>query len=102
MTESEMTCRELVELLTEYFEDALPAPVLSRLEAHLATCGGCAEYTRQMRVTIGLSGRLRRDDFPADVRESLVTAYRSWAAGIGRSSRTADEYGAADADQEER
>ena len=33
---TEFTCRELVEALTDYLEDAMPADDRARLEAHLA------------------------------------------------------------------
>ena len=38
MTEPEMTCHELVELVTEYLEDAMTASERERLEQHLAAC----------------------------------------------------------------
>ena len=60
---TELECRELVELVTEYLEDALPAPERERFEAHLAECEGCRRYVEQMRTTIGLARRA------ADVQE---------------------------------
>jgi anti-sigma factor RsiW len=55
----QMQCRELVELVTEYMEGALPAEDRARFEAHLASCPGCLAYLQQMRVTIRVIGRLR-------------------------------------------
>jgi len=37
----ELTCRALVELVTDYLEDALPAEDRRRVEEHLATCPRC-------------------------------------------------------------
>lgn len=54
-----MTCRELVELVTAYFDDALPNGVRERFEAHVAGCDGCTEYLRQMRAAIVLAGATR-------------------------------------------
>ncbi|HEX6307982.1 MAG TPA: zf-HC2 domain-containing protein [Longimicrobiales bacterium] len=53
MTPSDdITCRRLVELVTEYLEGALP-PALSRsIEEHLEVCDGCRLYVGQMRLTI--------------------------------------------------
>jgi len=45
-----MTCRELVELVTEYFEGALDEAERERFEEHLAACPGCEHYVEQMRV----------------------------------------------------
>jgi anti-sigma factor RsiW len=55
-----MTCQELVELVTEYLEGTLPGPDRQRFEEHLAECPHCVAYLEQMRITIGLVGRLPR------------------------------------------
>jgi anti-sigma factor RsiW len=49
-----MTCQELVELVTDYLEDALTPEERERFEAHLDDCPGCRAYVEQMRVTIRL------------------------------------------------
>jgi anti-sigma factor RsiW len=52
----DLPCRELVELVTDYLEGALPHEERARFEAHIAGCDGCDEYLRQIRATIALSG----------------------------------------------
>ena len=54
-----MTCRELVELVTEYLEGALGADDRARFEAHLRSCAGCRAHVGQMRTTIRLLRQLR-------------------------------------------
>jgi anti-sigma factor RsiW len=76
-----LTCRELVELVTDYLEGALSPEDRDRFEAHLATCDGCSKYMRQMRETVRLTGMLREDQIPAAQKESLLSAFRSWRAG---------------------
>jgi len=49
-----LTCQELVELVTDYFEDALSADERARFEAHVQDCPGCRAYLSQMRVTLRL------------------------------------------------
>ena len=71
-------CQEVVELVTDYLEDALPAADRRRLEAHLADCPHCTEYLAQMRATIRLTGRLGPDDLTAEMREDLGELYRRW------------------------
>jgi anti-sigma factor RsiW len=39
-----MSCKELVELVTDYLEGALPADDAARFEGHLALCPPCVEY----------------------------------------------------------
>jgi predicted anti-sigma-YlaC factor YlaD len=48
----ELACRELVELVTDYFEGALQPADSARVEGHLARCLGCRRYLDQMRATI--------------------------------------------------
>ena len=53
----DLACRELVELVTDYLENALPAIERERFEAHLAECDACEAYVEQVRATIRLAGR---------------------------------------------
>lgn len=47
-------CRELVELVTAYLDEALLAHDRAGVEAHLAQCDGCTAYLEQFRATIAL------------------------------------------------
>ncbi len=73
-----LTCRELVELVTEYLEQALPARERARFEAHLATCAGCHAYVEQMRRTVATLGRLPEGALAPDCREELLGLFRDW------------------------
>ena len=57
-TYEELSCQELVELVTDYLEGALPAELHQRFEAHIAHCSGCQAYLAQMRATIRATGEL--------------------------------------------
>jgi anti-sigma factor RsiW len=74
----ELTCRELVELVTDYLEGALPDEERARFEAHLVECDGCAAYLAQMRDTLRIAGRLREESIAPEARESLLRAFRDW------------------------
>jgi anti-sigma factor RsiW len=78
-TERALTCREVVELVTDYLEGALPADVRERVEAHLADCDGCTRYLDQMRQTIRLTGMLTEEQVPEEQKTALLAAFRSWA-----------------------
>ncbi len=78
---SELTCKELVELVTEYLEDRLPVDEQERFELHLCTCTGCRVYLAQMRSVVRASGRLREEDVPAPVRDELLNLFRGWKKG---------------------
>ena len=73
-----MTCQELVELVTEYLEDALQSEQRERFEAHLAVCPGCVEYVQQIRVTIKATGAVTEDSLEPQVRDTLLAAFRNW------------------------
>lgn len=71
----ELTCRELVELVTDYFEQALPAPGRARFEAHVAQCDACRDYLDQMRRTIALLGQADLGDLAPDERERMLAMF---------------------------
>lgn len=81
MTDDEMTCREVLELLTEYLEGALPSAVQARVVAHLDDCEPCDRFLEQLTLTIGLTASLREDAVPDDVRDSLLDAFSTWRSG---------------------
>jgi len=73
-----ITCQEVVEVVTDFLERALPADEAALFEQHLNFCEGCVWYVDQIRKTSSVVGRLREEDVPADVREQLLTAFRDW------------------------
>jgi anti-sigma factor RsiW len=79
--EREMTCRELVEVLTDYLEGALAPADRQRLEAHIESCPYCAEYVAQMRETIDVLGRMDEESLSPERRDELLEAFRGWRGG---------------------
>lgn len=75
-----ITCRELVELVTENLEGTLSADHQARFESHLALCAGCRVYVEQMKRTIQALGRLTEQDVSEDARQRLLRAFRDWKA----------------------
>ena len=73
------TCRQMVELVTEYLEDRLDIDDRLRFESHIAVCGPCRAYLRQMRETIRLTGMLTEEQIPQEQKADLLEAFRSWA-----------------------
>jgi predicted anti-sigma-YlaC factor YlaD len=74
----ELTCREVVEIVSDYLEGALSDELRARFDQHLATCEGCTNYLEQMRETIRLSGMLTEEQIPLIQRERLLEAFRDW------------------------
>jgi anti-sigma factor RsiW len=77
--ERELSCREVVELVTAYLEDALDSNDRERFEEHLVFCDGCSNYLEQMRATVRV---VRTAEFvlPAAVEDRFVEAFREWRA----------------------
>ena len=76
MNSTELTCRELVELVTEYLQGTLAPADSERFEAHLSDCEGCTNYLRQMRTTVELVGALREADVDPTARDTLLDVFR--------------------------
>lgn len=72
------TCSEVVELVTDYLEGAMPPPLRGKFEQHLTWCRGCRDYLEQMRKTTHLVGQLSEESIPAEIRDELVRAFRDW------------------------
>jgi anti-sigma factor RsiW len=73
-----LTCQELVELVTDYLEGAMPAGDRVRFERHIAGCEGCGTFLDQIRTTIRLAGTLTQDSLQGSAREGLLRAFRDW------------------------
>jgi hypothetical protein len=74
----ELSCKEVVELITDYFEDWLTLDESRRLELHVCSCTGCRVYLAQMRTLVRAAGRLAEADLPAGVRQDLLRTFREW------------------------
>jgi anti-sigma factor RsiW len=77
-TQEELSCKELVELVTAYLEGALDPPARARFGQHLAECPGCQTYVEQMRTTIRLLGTLTEDSIEPEASEALLSVFRDW------------------------
>jgi anti-sigma factor RsiW len=72
----EMPCQELVEVLTDYLEDALSERDRLRLEEHLEECDACTAYLDQFRRTIALVGRVEVEQLAPETQDGLLRAFR--------------------------
>ena len=77
---ADIACRQAVEMVTDYIEDALPGDDRQRYERHLADCPHCTEYLAQVRETIRLAGRLTPSDMSVEMRDAFADVFRRWRA----------------------
>ena len=76
-----MTCKELVELVTDYLDGALPPREVARFEEHIVTCPPCHTHLEQMRRTIDVVGRIPDETLSPDAEQDLLEAFRTWKRG---------------------
>jgi len=74
----DMSCKELVELVTEYLEGALSPADQRRFELHMSKCEGCKLYIDQIRLTIKAAGQLTEGPINPAVKDELLAAFRDW------------------------
>jgi hypothetical protein len=75
---NDMSCRELVELVTDYLEGALSPADQQRFELHIGKCDWCKLYIDQIRLTIKAAGKLTEDSIEPRAKEELLTIFRGW------------------------
>ena len=72
-----VTCQEVVELVSDYLEHALPADKAALFEQHVNFCDGCEWYL----TTVAAVGRIEEQDVPPETRDKLLAAFRDWKRG---------------------
>jgi predicted anti-sigma-YlaC factor YlaD len=77
----DLVCREVVELVSDYLENAMTELDRALFEEHLAMCDGCSAYLEQMRVTLRIAGALEAEAVDPAVCAHLVDAFRGWRRG---------------------
>jgi anti-sigma factor (TIGR02949 family) len=78
----EFSCQEMIEVVTNYLDDAQAPDERQRFERHLSRCAGCSTYIDQMRETIRQTGLVPREEsLPPALRERIVAQFRTWRRG---------------------
>lgn len=77
----EFSCRQITELVTEYFEGGPDPAQRLAFERHVAICPPCRGYLGQMRRIVAAAGAVGPEHVPDALRQSLVEAFRDWHEG---------------------
>ena len=74
----ELTCREVVELVTDYLEVSLSLEKQEQFEEHIAGCPGCTAYIAQVQQTIGMLRKLSGEPVFPETKEALLRMFQEW------------------------
>lgn len=74
----ELSCQQVVELVTDYLEGRLSRRDRRRFERHLRACDGCTNYLEQMRETLRVLGRLEERHISKRAQQELLDAFRDF------------------------
>ena len=77
---TDLACKELVEIITDYLEGTLPERDRARFDAHILTCPPCREYVAEMHATLRRTGRLTVESISPGARDDLLRALRRMKA----------------------
>lgn len=74
----DLTCQQLVELVTDYLENSLTEEERWRFLAHLDGCLGCQIHLDQTRMTVRALAADSDDSVAPGAEDRLVDLYRRW------------------------
>jgi hypothetical protein len=74
----QLTCRELVDRVTDYLDGALPPAQHAQLEQHLVLCLGCRHHLSQIHGTLRVLHALPVEDMRTEALGVLVETFRTW------------------------
>jgi len=77
----DLSCQEVVELVTAYLDGALPASRHDLVKAHLDACPDCSRYLDQIRSTIAALGELPLQGLDDEAYGVLSQAFRDLPRG---------------------
>ena len=80
--QTELVCRDVVEVVNDYLAQALVPESCAAFEQHLHACPWCLTYLQQMRQTIALVGPPKAPaPLPVEVEQRVRSLFRAWRAG---------------------
>jgi anti-sigma factor RsiW len=75
---AELTCQELVELVTAYLDGGLEPDRAELFEQHVAVCSGCETYLQQMEQTASLLGEIPVETLTDEMQATLLETFREF------------------------
>jgi anti-sigma factor RsiW len=73
---SDIECRQIAELLGDYFDGTLPNHTRELLEFHIDGCAPCVAFVNTYRGTIAATRTLPDTPMPAELKKRLLSVLR--------------------------
>jgi predicted anti-sigma-YlaC factor YlaD len=82
---SDIECRQIAELLTDYLEDRLPSATRELIDWHIDGCGPCVAFLNTFRSTVRAVRTLADPPaVPPELKQRLIAVLRSTQKSSGR------------------
>jgi predicted anti-sigma-YlaC factor YlaD len=78
VNQNQLNCQEVVELVTDYLEQALLPEMRAQFEEHIEECPGCDTYLEQVQQTIMLLRKLTEQQLFPETKQELLEIFRNW------------------------
>jgi predicted anti-sigma-YlaC factor YlaD len=76
--QKKLNCQEVVELVTDYLEQALLPETQAQFEEHIETCPGCEIYLEQVQQTIVMLRKLSEQQTFPETKQELLEVFQNW------------------------
>jgi anti-sigma factor RsiW len=74
---SEIECRQIAELLGDYFDGSLPKATRELIEWHIDGCAPCVAFINTYRGTIAATRRLPDAPMPVELKKRLIAVLKT-------------------------
>jgi anti-sigma factor RsiW len=74
---SDIECRQIAELLGDYFDGSLPQHLHALLEWHIDGCAPCVAFVNTYRGTIVATRRLPDTPMPAELKQRMIAILKT-------------------------
>ena len=83
--QKELNCQEVVELVTDYLEQALLPETQEHFAHHIEQCPGCKVYLEQVQQTIVMLRKLSEQQTFPETKQELLEIFRDWKQDESKS-----------------
>ena len=81
VSQNQLNCQEVVELVTDYLEQALLPEMKAKFDKHIDECPGCDTYLEQVQQTIMMLRKLTEQQMFPETKQEILEIFRNWKQG---------------------